>query len=109
VELPGKKDDNVPVFDTCNEVRRKIGAHLAKTGVTQTGFLRELEKMFHTEPVKLRPSTMQTFRQKHGTDAGNTNKVYYAAYVDFEKERILRDKPKSKMRLEREEAWGAEG
>lgn len=38
VHLDGDEDGNVPVFETCDVVRKKIRAHLRKTGMTQGGF-----------------------------------------------------------------------
>ncbi|KAF1938543.1 hypothetical protein EJ02DRAFT_473407 [Clathrospora elynae] len=42
VVLDGKMDDGVQVYDTCDEIRRKINAHLKIPGVTQASFLRAI-------------------------------------------------------------------
>lgn len=44
-----------------------------------------------------------------GPDTGNTSCVFYAAYVFFEKLRIVESKPKSKHREEMESIWGGKG
>ena len=42
IQLDGEEADDVPVQDSCNEIRRKINAHLKKPGVTQAQFCRDL-------------------------------------------------------------------
>ncbi|KAF3047923.1 hypothetical protein E8E11_005999 [Didymella keratinophila] len=34
IELPGESDNKVEIYDTCDEIRRKISAHLKKPSVT---------------------------------------------------------------------------
>ncbi|KAH7070466.1 hypothetical protein BKA63DRAFT_398569, partial [Paraphoma chrysanthemicola] len=98
VVLEGEMEDNVPVFDTCDEIRRKINAHLKKPGVTQAAFLRDIAAQYHTETKKLQSSQLSGFRSKKGPYAGNTSVIFYGAYVFFEKLRIKEKKPKSKKR-----------
>ena len=105
IELEGEDDDAVPVYDTCGEIRRKIAAHLRKPDVVQAQFLRDLAAQFHTEDVTIRTNQLSEFRKKKGPDAGNTSRVYYAAYVFFEKLRIKNKKPKSKHREEMESIY----
>jgi hypothetical protein len=50
IELPGELDDAVPVYDTCDDIRRKINAHLKKPGVTAASFLRHVAAQYHTTP-----------------------------------------------------------
>lgn len=104
VVLEGELENAVEVYDTCSTIRRKINAHLKKDGVTQASFLRELGACYHP-PKTLQNSQLQRFRQMKGPDAGNTNAVYYAAYVFFEKERIRTAAKKSKEREEMEEIY----
>lgn len=40
VTLPGEDEDDVEVYDNCDEIRRKISAHLRREGVTAASFLR---------------------------------------------------------------------
>ncbi|THW27860.1 hypothetical protein D6D23_02453 [Aureobasidium pullulans] len=111
VELYGEETDSVPVYDTCDDIRRQITAYLKKPGVTQAQFGRDLLKQFHTDraPKGISGSQMQAFRGKKGPDAGNTSSVFYGAYVFFEKMRIKQNKPKSEKRKEMEEVWGPGG
>lgn len=51
IHLDGEEDDRVPIFDSCNEVRRKINAHLKKPGVTQAQFCRDI--LARTSPLLL--------------------------------------------------------
>lgn len=101
VKLDGEEDQSVPVFDSCDEVRRKIRAHLKLPGVTQAAFLRELAKNLG-EGKKIQSKVLNDFLGKKGASAGNTSSVFYAAYVFFEKMRLKEGKPKSKHRLEME-------
>ncbi|KAI5778840.1 hypothetical protein EDC01DRAFT_600876, partial [Geopyxis carbonaria] len=111
VELEGEQQDAVEVYDSCDEIRRKIAAHLRTPGVTQAAFLKDLAAMLHTAPpgTKIQSKQLNDFRTKSGADAGNTSRVFYCAYVFFEKLRIKEGKPKSKHRLEMERRWTAHG
>ncbi|RYP58586.1 hypothetical protein DL769_008900 [Monosporascus sp. CRB-8-3] len=42
VYLPGEVTDFVPVWDTCDEIRRKINVHLKTSGLPQAQFCRDL-------------------------------------------------------------------
>jgi hypothetical protein len=105
VVLPGEMTDSVCVYDTCDDVRRKINAHLQKTPGPQAEFLRTLMSQYHTQPKKIQSSQLQKFRSMKGPDAGNTSAVFYAAYVFFEKQRIEQGKPKSAKRAQMEEIY----
>ncbi|KAH0276624.1 hypothetical protein KCU91_g3736, partial [Aureobasidium melanogenum] len=109
--LDGEDTDSVPVYDTCDDIRRQITAYLKKPGVTQAQFGRDLLAQYHTDkgPKGISASQMQSFRGKKGPDAGNTSSVFYSAYVFFEKMRIKQGKPKSQKRKEMEEVWGPDG
>jgi hypothetical protein len=111
VKLEGEDEDAVPIFDTCDEVRRKINAHLRKPGVTQAAFLRVLFEQFTgpRKPKALQAAQLTKFRGQKGPVTGNTSSVYYAAYVFFEKERIAAKRPKSGHREDMEVAWAREG
>ncbi|KAF2267213.1 hypothetical protein CC78DRAFT_577413 [Lojkania enalia] len=91
VVLDGEMEDKVRVYDTCDMIRDKIAAHLEKENVTQAQFLRD------------------DFMPYNGADAGNTNVVYYGAYVLFEKMRIKNGEPKSDMRFQMEKIYGKTG
>lgn len=104
IKLEGEDETKVPVYDNCDEIRRKIRAYLTEPSITQAGFLREIAK---TYPVtkNIQSKLLNDFLGKKGHDAGNTSSVYYASYVFFEKIRIRDNKPKSKSRLENEKMY----
>lgn len=106
--LDGEEDDKVEVYDTPAESRKKISAHLRKDGVTQAAFCREIGAQYH--PARSVTSTqLGTFRKHSGSDKGNTNVVYYGAYVYLEKLRVKEGKAKSKHRQDMEKIWASEG
>ena len=109
VHLDDEDTDSVKIFDSCDEIRRKIAAHLRKPGVTQAQLLKDLAAQFHTQSVKLQSKQLNDFRTKSGADAGNTSRIFYGAYVFFEKLRIKEGKPKGKHRLEMEKIWAPRG
>jgi hypothetical protein len=98
--LPGEMTDSVCVYDTCDDIRRKINAHLQNTPGPQASFLRALMSQYHTQPKKIQSSQLEKFRSMKGADAGNTNVVFYAAYVFFEKKRLEEGKAKSAKRVQ---------
>lgn len=111
IHLPGEETDSVPVFETCDVVRRKITAHLNTPGTTQAQFCRDLHAQLKMPGCKsIQSKMLKDFRSKKGAVAGCTSSVYYAAYIYFEKLRIAEGKPKSKHRLEMEKLYprGAE-
>lgn len=85
IELEGESDDNVPIFNTCDEVRRKINVHMRRPDVTQASFQKTLTAQYHLNPTPIRASQFKQFRNAGGANVGNTNPVFYAAYVFFEK------------------------
>ncbi|KAK0668350.1 hypothetical protein QBC41DRAFT_394023 [Cercophora samala] len=112
IHLAGEETDSVPVFDSCDEIRRKINLHLKKDGVTQASFLRDIYAQLHgpSKPGKCFQSVqLQRFRGMKGSNCGAKSALYYGAYVFFEKIRIKEGKPKTKHRLEMEQLWGAQG
>ncbi|KAH9873125.1 hypothetical protein J1614_005522 [Plenodomus biglobosus] len=90
IELDGEKDDKVPVFDTCDDIRSKINAYLKKPGVTAAAFCRAISGSFHKAPKKISAAQLSAFRSKKGPIAGNTSAVFYGSYVYFEKLRSKR-------------------
>ena len=95
------------IFDICDELRRKISTHLVKTGVTKAQFCRDLRaQLFSSDaPKSIQSAQLDRFRSMKGPKAGNSSSVYYAAYVFFEKWRLADGKPKTKHRLDMEQAW----
>lgn len=109
IELEGEDDESVEVYDTCDEIRRKIAAYLREPNVTQAAFLRSLAQMLPDPTAKFQSKQLKDFQIKKGPMAGNTSRIFYAAYVFFEKQRLQQGKPKSKKRRETEDAWAGEG
>ena len=109
VTLPGEEHGTVPVYDTCNEIRKKIRAFLKKDGMTQAGFCAELTKMVAKQGRRVNASSLTNFLGQKGPSSGSGNIVFYTSYVFFEKLRVKADKPKSQFRLEMERIWGRDG
>ncbi|KAI0425004.1 hypothetical protein F5Y09DRAFT_322810 [Xylaria sp. FL1042] len=111
IHLPGEEDDDVEVYDTCDEVRRKINAHLTETpGLTQTQFCRDLYAQLRAPRCKsIQSKQLADFRAMKGARTGARSSVFYAAYVYFEKLRVAQGKPKTAHRLNMESVWEAEG
>lgn len=108
IKLEGEDTISVPVFDSCDEIRKKICAYHREDGTTQAAFLREIAKTY-PEPKKIQSKVLNDFLGKKGASAGNTSSVFYASYVFFEKLRIWDNKPKSKHRLQMEEEYAEDG
>lgn len=73
------------IHDTCDDVRRKVRAHLRKPGVTQAEFCREISKCLGRGETSIQSAQLASFLKKKGPMAGNTSKAFYASYVYFEK------------------------
>lgn len=111
IHLEGEEDDEVLVYDTCDEIRKKINAHLRKDGITAAAFLRDLQAQYHTAkaPAKIQSAQLTKFRNRKVPTSGNTSSVFYASYCFFEKLRIAEGKKKSEHRLDMEDIYGYEG
>ena len=107
IHLAGEEYDDVHVYDSCDEVRRKISAHLKKPGVTQAQFCRDMHAQLRAAnvPAKIQSSQLGRFQDNKGPKSGATSSVCYAAYMFFEKERIKGGEQKSKHRQEMERIW----
>lgn len=111
IVLDGDDDDTVPVYDTCDEVRKKMNAYFKKTGMGQAEFCRTIYALLgRSRPDKVfQGSQLTRFRNTKGPLTGAKSPIYYGAYVFFEKLRIKEKKPKTKHRQEMEELWGPGG
>ncbi|MCJ1326665.1 hypothetical protein MMC10_003330 [Thelotrema lepadinum] len=110
VYLPGEESEDVPIYNTCDEIRRKMRRLLAKPGVTQTAFARALSAQYpEASEKKVAAHNFRTFLARSGPQAGAESNVFYAAYVWFEKERVKFGKKKDKHREEMEDVWGGAG
>lgn len=111
ISLPGEDEGKVEIYDSCDELRRKITVHLSVSGQTKAAFLRDIIKAANSDayPLKIQGKQLADFLALRGALGGNSSKVCYASYVYFEKKRITEGEKKTKHRLGMEEAWGTEG
>ncbi|KAJ1331628.1 hypothetical protein MN608_05089 [Microdochium nivale] len=106
IELEGEAQDDVPTYDSCDEIRKKINAHMKLPGVTAAQFCRDLYAQYQNPPVKaIQSGSLTNFRGGKGAITGAKSTVYYTAYVYFEKLRIAQGKPKSEHRKAMESMW----
>lgn len=108
VKLEGEKEVAVEVYDSCDEIRRKVNAYLREPGVTQAGFLRDIAKTYE-DGRKIQSKVLNDFLMKKGASAGNRSAVFYSSYVFFEKVRIRDGRPKSRHRLDMEKLYKEDG
>ena len=101
IHLPGEEEESVPIYDTCDDVRKKINDHLKLPGITQAGFSRELSELMPSN--KVQPKHFKKFLAFKGPRGGGHSPVFYAGYVYFEKLRISQGKKKSAKREKLEE------
>ena len=93
--------EGCPVFDSCDEMRRKLSAFLAfGCGVNQTQLLAVLGAQ---------SNQLASFRKQKGAGGGAANRVYRAGFRFFEQQRILEGRPKTAGRLKAEAAQGPGG
>ncbi|KAH9908567.1 hypothetical protein F4778DRAFT_352077 [Xylariomycetidae sp. FL2044] len=106
IHLEGEDKVQVPVYDTCDDVRGKVRTFLRQhPKITQAGFLREICKTYPS-PRGISATQFSTYMsKKRNPVAGNTCALFYAGYVFFEKLRIKEGKPKTEKRLEMEEIY----
>ena len=110
IHLEGEQTDRVPIYLTCDDVRRQINDHLRNTSATQASFCRTVASMYTSPPSQgTKPSSLKTFLSAGGVLMGASSPIFYGSYVYFEKLRIKQNKPKSKKRREMEEVWGEQG
>ena len=80
IHLEGENEAEVEVYETCDEIRKKIKAFLRDPNVTQAGFCREISKTFQNGK-KVTAKNLTDFLGKKGPSAGNITTAFYAAYV----------------------------
>ncbi|KAK1757329.1 hypothetical protein QBC47DRAFT_458848 [Echria macrotheca] len=108
IHLEGEEFGTVPIYDTCDSVRRKIRAFLRRDGVTQAALLRALAdcRPLEDRGKPISATSYQKFMRQTGASSGAGSIVFYAGYVFFEKIRLRDKKPKTKFREEMESVWG---
>ncbi|KIY62388.1 hypothetical protein CYLTODRAFT_426958 [Cylindrobasidium torrendii FP15055 ss-10] len=89
-------EDDVPIYDDCNDIRRKINALLKEPGFKVTSWLAEIGDV--------NSNSYRRFMKQSGPYGGSTNGTYYCAYKYFEKRRIAEGKKKTPKRLRMEQA-----
>ncbi|KAF7340076.1 putative 37s ribosomal protein [Mycena venus] len=109
IALPGDEDSTVEIFDTCDELRRKINALLRTGTITKAALLRDMSRAAYTDAPNIQSKQLTDFLSKKGATSGSTSRVCYASYVYFEKKRIAEGKAKSKHRKDMEDRWGGQG
>ncbi|KAK1222053.1 hypothetical protein PQX77_015152 [Marasmius sp. AFHP31] len=111
ISLPGDSEGTVEIYDSCDEIRRKINAHL-RSSITKTQFLRDIVRAAYPDShtsTNIQSKQLSDFLTKKGATAGSTSKVFYAGYVYFEKKRLSEGKAKSKHRAQMEAEWSGRG
>ncbi|EMD41770.1 hypothetical protein CERSUDRAFT_90346 [Gelatoporia subvermispora B] len=91
------EEDGVPVYDDCNEIRRKIRLLQKTPGWKVTQWLKDIGNV--------NSNSYQRFMKATGPTGGASNGTYYCAYVYFEKVRIMEGKKKTAKRIRNEQEW----
>lgn len=97
VTLEGEDEGEVPLYDDCNDVRRKIRVLMKTPGWKVTQWLKDIGG--------INSNSYGRFMKDSGATCGATNGTYVAAYIYFEKVRIFEGKKKSAKRLRMEEEY----
>ncbi|KAI0847206.1 hypothetical protein F5Y00DRAFT_271326 [Daldinia vernicosa] len=106
ISLDDEEIDLVSWWDSSDEIRRKISAHLETQGVTRAQFFRDLYAQLNAPTIEsIQSKQLNDFRRGHGAKTGAKGTVFYAAYVYFEKLRLAQGKPKTEHRLDMEDIW----
>ncbi|KAF9055340.1 hypothetical protein BDZ89DRAFT_1055935 [Hymenopellis radicata] len=90
ITLDGEDDGDLPVFDDCNEVRRKIRLLQKEPDFKVTQWLKQIGG--------INSNSFQRFMKASGPQGGAENGTYKAAYIYFEKVRIAEGKKKTAKR-----------
>ncbi|KAL1749042.1 hypothetical protein HDZ31DRAFT_59636 [Schizophyllum fasciatum] len=95
IKLEGEDEGEVPVYDDCAEVRRKIRLLEKTPGFVKTRWLKEIGNV--------NSNSYGRFMAAKERDAGGGNSTYPKAYIYFEKMRILEGKKKTAGRIRNEQ------
>jgi hypothetical protein len=110
IHIEGEEEENLPIFDTCDDVRQKIKSFLESSEMTRAAFMRLLcSAAFPTSKKNIQDRQLANFQGQDGAKKGCESNVFYAAYVYFEKLRIKNGEEKSEKREDMEEIWDDEG
>ncbi|KAF9473398.1 hypothetical protein BDN70DRAFT_867447 [Pholiota conissans] len=94
IKLEKEDEGAVPIYDDCGEIRRKIKLLQQTPGWKASPWLKEIGG--------INSNSYNRFMKESGKNDGAANGTYYAAYIYFEKVRILENKKKTAKRLENE-------
>jgi len=95
-------DPTAPVFDTCNEVKKKITEFLKEGSVTKGRFCREIGVQGTQLDAFLKTAKGGAAWVSAHSQPGGANQTYWKAYRFFEQKRVLEAKKKSKSRQNNE-------
>ncbi|KAK5702678.1 hypothetical protein LTR97_003624 [Elasticomyces elasticus] len=119
IHLEGEDEEETPIFDTCDDIRKKMNEALANT--TQVAFARTLSEAVPKSSVSTRQ--LAAFLKFKGPQNGAHSKTttrpllprtltllckgpaFYAGYVHFEKLRIAEGKKESAKRQKMRQLW----
>ncbi|KAH9946795.1 hypothetical protein B0H21DRAFT_693068, partial [Amylocystis lapponica] len=94
VVLENDEVRTLPVYDDCNEIRRKIRLLQKDPEFKVTQWLKDIGNVNN--------NSYQRFMKASGPTGGAGNGTYYCAYVYFEKVRIAQGKKKTAKRTKNE-------
>ncbi|CAZ83387.1 unnamed protein product [Tuber melanosporum] len=97
IPLPGESTDSVPVYDSCDELRRKIRAFFRNPKYSKV-----TQKKFREAIGNVNANTYRRFMEKKGETAGAECGMFYGSYVFFEKMRVYEGKAKGVRRVRSE-------
>jgi hypothetical protein len=109
IRLEGQDTGTVPIFDTYDDVRRKIRNFPNRRHVSKPPFLwalarcRPRPKEYKTKTMS--GSSLEKFMKQKGLSAGCESIIFYVAYVFFEKVRLRDRKSKTELQEKMEEVW----
>ncbi|MCJ1327531.1 hypothetical protein MMC10_004201 [Thelotrema lepadinum] len=111
VHLDGENNDAVPMYETPADVRRHMTTFFDNSKVSQKAFVEAISAASNTA---CSVSQLSTFRKKGGKRGstsvdGADSRVFYAAWVYFEKIRIKNGDKKNAHRMQMEKIWGDKG
>ncbi|KAH7102328.1 hypothetical protein BKA62DRAFT_111885 [Auriculariales sp. MPI-PUGE-AT-0066] len=84
-----------PIFDDCNDIRRKIRLIMATPDFELGAWLSDIGGVAEQD--------MRLFLGEIGSDGGQSNPTFRAGWLYFEKVRLLENRPKTVKRLTAEE------
>ncbi|KKY21715.1 hypothetical protein UCRPC4_g03482 [Phaeomoniella chlamydospora] len=110
IHLEGEETGEVPIFDTCDDVRKKMRGFLKRKSADATlaGLARAISANVPPGDT-VSGQNVKRFLDAKGIYGGSSTKAFYAGYIYFEKCRIRDGKPKSVKRQEMEIEWKNQG